>query len=552
MSDYFPKTYKTYSKIPNLALENYSFDSVQSYALDLKIKTFLENYYQTKLSTKQECEKQLNMWHYEALASICQYAKENSLFYKDLDIEDLFDIHKASALPNEEIKSRIKNTIQRLPFTQSSDISMQNHAFLALSQDEVQGIVSVETSGTSSSQNKAKKKQVYSSQNDFESTIQFFFFGMQYILKDKDDKVALLISSQREGSIGHLFTLAMQRMQVACKVIGFSTDYKSLVEETVEFKATCLVALSWHVLKFSSYIKEHAIKHCIKKVLLSGDTASKALKKRLAQNLSCEVFNHYGITETGFAGAVECEQHKGMHVRALDLYLEIIDDKLKPVNDGEFGEVVVTTLTREAMPLIRYRTGDRGRILPRLCTCDSFVPLIEIEGRMSQGVQINREIFLHLTDFQDFFFNHAKFECIDFNICLYNDTQSDSSLLIVGIETVQDIDNNEEKLKECEEDFISYFKLKLLPYREKNNIITEKKAENSVQYIYFCSLHFYNELVFEQCKTNTMEKENLPCDNVDSFDAFIQKDKQATNLNTKKIIHFAQGNFSDKVKSIRG
>jgi len=97
----------------------------------------------------------------------------------------------------------------------------------------------------------------------------------------------------------------------------------------------------------------------LKAVLLSTDHVPLSLTRAVEQAWHCRVFNHYGMTETGLGGGVECEARRGYHLREADLYVEIVEpDGALPVPDGEPGEVVVTTLTRTGMPLIRYRTGD--------------------------------------------------------------------------------------------------------------------------------------------------------------------------------------------------
>ena len=100
-------------------------------------------------------------------------------------------------------------------------------------------------------------------------------------------------------------------------------------------------------------------------MLLSTDQAPAPLVAAIEQAWGCRVFDHYGTTETGLGGGVECEAHDGLHLREADLLFEVVEPATgRSLPDGEEGEIVFTTLTREAMPLIRYRTGDLGRLLP--------------------------------------------------------------------------------------------------------------------------------------------------------------------------------------------
>lgn len=84
------------------------------------------------------------------------------------------------------------------------------------------------------------------------------------------------------------------------------------------------------------------------------------------------------MTKMGLGGGVECEALNGYHMREADMYFEIIDIKTeKKLQDGEYGEIVFTTLTRKGMPLIRYRTGDIGRFIDKPCDCGTILKTME-------------------------------------------------------------------------------------------------------------------------------------------------------------------------------
>jgi phenylacetate-coenzyme A ligase PaaK-like adenylate-forming protein len=125
-----------------------------------------------------------------------------------------------------------------------------------------------------------------------------------------------------------------------------------------------------------------ATRHAPKAVLLSADMAPPALRKRIERAWNCETFNHYGLTESGWGGAVECAAHRGCHIRELDLLIEIVDFQGMRLPEDAWGEVVLTTLRRPSFPLIRYRTGDRGRLLSGICPCGSPLKRLEVTGRL--------------------------------------------------------------------------------------------------------------------------------------------------------------------------
>ena len=115
----------------------------------------------------------------------------------------------------------------------------------------------------------------------------------------------------------------------------------------------------------------------LRSVLLSTDHVPRAIVSVLERAWDCRVFNHYGTTEMGLGGGVECAAHAGLHLREADLLFEVVDPLSgAPLPPGREGEVVFTTLTREAMPLIRYRTGDLGSFVAGPCPCGSRLRLL--------------------------------------------------------------------------------------------------------------------------------------------------------------------------------
>lgn len=107
-------------------------------------------------------------------------------------------------------------------------------------------------------------------------------------------------------------------------------------------------------------------------------------RKRIEEMLGVKAYNSFGMSEMCGPGvAFECKEQNGMHIWEDNYLVEIVDPKtLKPVPDGELGELVLTTLNREAMPLIRYRTRDLTRILPGDCPCGrTHKRLARFQGR---------------------------------------------------------------------------------------------------------------------------------------------------------------------------
>lgn len=137
-------------------------------------------------------------------------------------------------------------------------------------------------------------------------------------------------------------------------------------------------------------------------MLLSTDYVPEVLIRELTDRYGCKVFTHYGMTESGYGGGVECEALNGYHMREADLYFEIINPETgRVVPDGEWGEAVFTTLTRQAMPLIRYRTGDFASFSPVPCPCGTFLKTMKrVKGRLENKIGV-RDHWIYLSDLDE-------------------------------------------------------------------------------------------------------------------------------------------------------
>ena len=140
-----------------------------------------------------------------------------------------------------------------------------------------------------------------------------------------------------------------------------------------------------------------------------------ALEKALGSRL----YPHYGSRECGLGGAVTCPAFDGMHLRENHIIPEIIDGKGNVLPEGEFGELVITTIGLEAMPLIRYRTGDYTRIMPS-CPCGGVTRridrVIRKEGKISME-QLDSTVFSFdgVVDFRAEFKDKLRIElcCVE-------------------------------------------------------------------------------------------------------------------------------------------
>ncbi len=157
--------------------------------------------------------------------------------------------------------------------------------------------------------------------------------------------------------------------------------------------STVICSTSSYALLLTEEIEKRGIKDKIKlkKGVIGSERWSDKMRQRIADGLGIELYDIYGLTEIYGPGiGISCEHNTGMHIWDDYLYLEIIDPQTgEPVPDGEFGEIVITTLVKEGAPLIRYRTHDLSRIIPGECPCGRSYPRIDvIQGRTDDMMKI--------------------------------------------------------------------------------------------------------------------------------------------------------------------
>lgn len=287
--------------------------------------------------------------------------------------------------------------LAKLPFTTPEDVRQNPLRFVCVSQDEIQRVVTLQSSGTT-----GEPKRVYFTADDQQLTIDFFGVGMS-ALTEPGEKVLILLPGETPGSVGDLLRLGLARQGRIPLPYGPVRDPNHALESMEREQADCLVGSPTQVLGLAR--RWHRPNKAPRTVLLSTDYVPAAIVAELERVWGCEVFNHYGATEMGLGGGVECEAHRGYHLREADLYFEIVDPQTgEPLPDGEYGEVVFTTLTRRGMPLIRYRMGDRSRFLPGKCACGTSLRTLEkVRGRFSGFVLAGSETLM-LPDFDEALF----------------------------------------------------------------------------------------------------------------------------------------------------
>ncbi len=176
--------------------------------------------------------------------------------------------------------------------------------------------------------------------------------------------------------------------RVGASVIPISSgNTKRQIKIMQDFKTTALVCTPSYALKMADVMMDLGVNPnglSLRYGLFGAEPWSEAMRQEINARLGIRATDNYGLSEVmgpGVAG--ECQECNGLHISEDHFYIEILDpDTLEPVPPGEVGELVITTLTQEAFPVIRYRTRDLTRLLPEPCPCGrTFVRMSRMLGR---------------------------------------------------------------------------------------------------------------------------------------------------------------------------
>lgn len=266
--------------------------------------------------------------------------------------------------------------IALLPFTTVEDLRDWQR-MLCVSQGDVLRMVTVQTSGTT-----GPPKRLAFTAHDLQRTCQFFRVGMGQVVQPQQRLLVLLPGAERPHGVADLLRQSLPEVDV--RVGTFGAEAPALRAAVEAHQPHALVASPAQLRCLLMAFAHGTAPPLSGGILSSADPLPPDLARALAERFSCLVLDHYGLTESGYGGGVQCHAHDGYHLREADILVEIVDmHDGTPVPDGQVGEVVITTLRREAMPLLRYRTGDAAALLAGPCACGSPLRRLgNIQGRL--------------------------------------------------------------------------------------------------------------------------------------------------------------------------
>ncbi len=224
----------------------------------------------------------------------------------------------------------------------------------------------------------------------------------------------------------------------------------------LDLKSTALASTSSYALLLAEEISKRGLKDKIKlKVgIIGSERWSPKMRARIEDELGITSYDIFGLTEIYGPGiALDCSLHEGLHYWSDHLLFEIIDPVTgESLPDGTLGELVITTLTKEGAPLIRYRTRDLTRIIPEPCECGCPFPRIDrLLGRTDDRIKI-KAVNVYPGQIEDVI-HRVEGVSSEYQIVLERDAGRDTMLFRVEIENADDPQNNSIKAKQMNKAF---------------------------------------------------------------------------------------------------
>ena len=188
------------------------------------------------------------------------------------------------------------------------------------------------------------------------------------------------------------FQAGVEKLGAMAIPMGPGNTEKQL-QMMIDLQSTAIAATSSYALLLAEEIHKRELREQIKlkKAILGSERWGEKMRRRISQELDVELYDIYGLTEIYGPGiSISCRCNNGLHYWDDHLYFEIIDPVTgATLPEGEFGELVITTLTKEGAPLLRYRTRDITRLLPGDCPCGLAYPRHDlIQGRSDDMVKV--------------------------------------------------------------------------------------------------------------------------------------------------------------------
>ena len=312
------------------------------------------------------------------LKTALKYLQNNSLFYERLFKKNNVDIQKINTVED----------LQQIPFTEKKDLQHHNEEFICVPKEKI--IDYITTSGTLSDPVTFAMTEADLERLAYNEQISFECAGAK-----KGDIFQLMTTMDKRFMAGLAYFLGIRKL--GASIIRVGNGIAELQWDTIQrIKPNIAVVVPSFILKLIKYAEENGIDYknssikklvCIGENLREQDFSLNLLGQSIKEKWDVELYSTYASTEMATT-FTECEFGCGGHHHPELIICELIDEKGNIVPKGEVGELTITTLGVEGMPLLRFRTGDLAKFHYEPCKCGRITMRISpIIGRLNQMIK---------------------------------------------------------------------------------------------------------------------------------------------------------------------
>lgn len=377
--------------------------------------------------------QQIKILQERKLAETLQYLNENSPFYKRIFQEQAIRISEIKTLED----------LQMIPVTTKDQLQRFNDDFICVPRAEI--IDYVTTSGTLGDPVTFALTDKDLDRLAYNEAISFACCGV-----GKEDVLQLMTTMDRRFMAGLAYFLGTRKLGAGMVRVGSGIPELQW-DSIVKFRPTYLITVPSFLLKLIEYAKQRGIDLkdtgvkaaiCIGEPIREQDFTLNILAKKIKKDWDIELFSTYASTEMSTAFN-ECEFHKGGHHHPELIIVEVLDEENNTVSEGEIGELTITTLGVEAMPLLRFKTGDMVQAYSGACECGrNTMRLGPVVGRKKQMIKYKGTtlyppaMFNILNDFNEvqayvIEIYHNDLRTDEITIKINSDNQSEELLLLI-------------------------------------------------------------------------------------------------------------------------
>lgn len=314
----------------------------------------------------------------EKLREQLSYLQQKSPFYQKLFIDNKIDINEIKTLEN----------LTKIPTTSKNDIQANNQDFFCVPQTEIVDYST--TSGTLGDPVTFGLSDKDLERLAYNEAISFACAGIQ-----KGDVVQMITTIDKRFMAGLAYFLGLRKM--GASVVRMGPGIPELQWDSIfRYKPKYLITVPSFLLKMIDYAEKHGIDYknssvygaiCIGESLKNQDFTDNVLSQKIKERWNIQLFSTYASTEMSTA-FTECEFQIGGHHHPELIITEILDENENPVKEGESGELTITTLGVEAIPLLRFKTGDLVKAHYEPCKCGrNTMRLGPVLGRKQQMIK---------------------------------------------------------------------------------------------------------------------------------------------------------------------